>query len=103
MWVGTAAKRSLFRSPDEDMQRAIDDECDISTVACPGEGRCHGCVSWCDDCGDVGEVCHGIECDRHRCHTCNVMLTDEDRDVHGGTSCECAACCKYECCLGRKT
>lgn len=24
---------------------------------CPGEGRCHGPMKWCDECGDVGDVC----------------------------------------------
>jgi hypothetical protein len=24
---------------------------------CPGEGKCHGCLCWCDWCGDVKDVC----------------------------------------------
>jgi hypothetical protein len=38
-------------------------------IACPGEGKCHGCVSWCDYCGDVKEVCDAEwpdRCDRHQ-------------------------------------
>lgn len=39
---------------------------------CPGEGKCHGCVSWCDYCGDVSEVCPDDfrNCDAHYCPTC---------------------------------
>ncbi len=29
--------------------------------ACPGEGRCHGCVSWCVWCGTVSNVCDANE------------------------------------------
>ena len=34
---------------------------------CPGRGKCHGSMSWCDLCGDVGLLCdmHG-RCDLHR-------------------------------------
>lgn len=24
---------------------------------CPGMGLCHGCLKWCNNCGDVDEVC----------------------------------------------
>lgn len=24
---------------------------------CPGEGHCHGCVVWCDYCGDTSKMC----------------------------------------------
>lgn len=37
--------------------------------ACPGAGKCHGCMSWCDECGNVGDVCDtrllGERCDAH--------------------------------------
>lgn len=36
---------------------------------CPGAGKCHGCMSWCDACGNVGDVCDvrlfGERCDAH--------------------------------------
>lgn len=35
---------------------------------CPGEGRCHGAMSWCATCGPVGDVCHDGTCDQHRRH-----------------------------------
>lgn len=39
--------------------------CDCNEPDCPGEGRCHGSMSWCDVCGDVSEVCDDHACDRH--------------------------------------
>lgn len=33
---------------------------------CPGQGRCHGCVKWCNDCGDVGHVCD-VRLEMERC------------------------------------
>ncbi len=33
---------------------------------CPGEGACHGCMKWCDRCGDVAWVCDSATCDSHR-------------------------------------
>ena len=33
---------------------------------CPGEGRCHGTMKWCANCGDVGSVCDAGDCDVHR-------------------------------------
>jgi coenzyme F420-reducing hydrogenase gamma subunit len=48
---------------------------------CPGEGHCHGCASWCDRCGDVGTMCEGPSCDRHRCQICGRAVEDvEDID-----------------------
>lgn len=34
---------------------------------CPGKGRCHGPLSWCTHCGDVGDVCDAPpgHCDCH--------------------------------------
>jgi hypothetical protein len=36
---------------------------------CPGAGKCHGCLKWCVNCGDVAHVCdarlRGDRCDEH--------------------------------------
>lgn len=36
---------------------------------CPGPGRCHGCLKWCSQCGDVDQTCdareQGDRCDEH--------------------------------------
>lgn len=32
---------------------------------CPGEGKCHGALVWCDLCGDVTKTCHEEVCDAH--------------------------------------
>lgn len=36
---------------------------------CPGEGKCHGPMGWCDNCGDVKHICperlRGERCDAH--------------------------------------
>lgn len=36
---------------------------------CPGKGLCHGCLNWCAECGEVGDVCdarlRGDRCDQH--------------------------------------
>jgi len=32
---------------------------------CPGAGRCHGCLKWCNTCGDVSDVCDFAGCDAH--------------------------------------
>jgi len=36
---------------------------------CPGVGKCHGCLKWCNTCGDVA-------------HVCDVRLRDERCDAH---------------------
>lgn len=67
-----ATGRGVRLSPEECRMLARDDA--ISTAAdnddaqepCPGEGRCHGCRRWCNDCGDVREVCEDVGCDQHR-------------------------------------
>ena len=36
---------------------------------CPGKGKCHGCICWCDWCGDVKDVCNAEWpgcCDTHK-------------------------------------
>ena len=39
------------------------------SAECPGTGKCHGCLVWCETCGDVGDVCDGrlagVRCDEH--------------------------------------
>lgn len=44
----------------EDVQGAVDPD------ACPGQGKCHGCMQWCNDCGDVKYTCDFRPmCDAH--------------------------------------
>jgi len=33
--------------------------------ACPGSGKCHGSMDWCDRCGTVRNVCDATSCDVH--------------------------------------
>lgn len=47
---------------------------------CPGRGRCHGCMGWCDRCGDVDEVCDAAVCDAHRCQRCHQIRKDRDQE-----------------------
>lgn len=39
------------------------------TDKCPGRGKCHGCMKWCDQCGNVAHTCdvrlRGDRCDQH--------------------------------------
>jgi len=32
---------------------------------CPGEGKCHGPVNFCPECGEVDDVCDDPNCDLH--------------------------------------
>lgn len=32
---------------------------------CPGEGRCHGSLAFCNICGNVNRVCDMADCDTH--------------------------------------
>lgn len=32
---------------------------------CAGKDRCHGCMKWCDACGDVSKTCDDRYCDVH--------------------------------------
>jgi hypothetical protein len=41
---------------------------------CPGRGRCHGCMVWCERCGDTFDVCDSFACQRHRCTDCHNVL-----------------------------
>ena len=43
---------------------------------CPGDGKCHGCLGWCDRCGDVGKVCNYPDCDQHHCSICREKLVE---------------------------
>jgi len=48
----------------------------VADDECPGEGKCHGCLGWCDRCGDVGEVCNYPDCDQHHCLICGETLVE---------------------------
>lgn len=62
----------------------------MSNDDCPGEGKCHGCASWCDRCGDIRFVCDsddqehgrgGTKCNAHRCdRCCKLLVSEDDRD-----------------------
>jgi hypothetical protein len=32
---------------------------------CTGYGHCHGCLKWCEYCGDVSDMCDCDRCDAH--------------------------------------
>jgi hypothetical protein len=44
-------------------------ELDRAKKECTGLGNCHGCLSWCPYCGDVGDMCNVTKwperCDEH--------------------------------------
>jgi len=83
--------RDALRQRRDDLEaevRALDAE--IALLDCPGEGRCHGCASWCDRCGDVGTVCGAVTCDRHQCHECRRKVEAED-EIEDGVG-WCTAC-----------
>src|SRR5688572_21127654 len=44
---------------------ADDCDCPLCEEACPGEGKCHGCMVWCDQCGDTSKACNWPDCDVH--------------------------------------
>jgi len=37
----------------------------LEEPGCPGRNRCHGCMKWCDECGDVEFTCDFPDCDVH--------------------------------------
>lgn len=37
----------------------------INKSECPGIGKCHGSLGWCDNCGDVNKMCNDQYCDTH--------------------------------------
>lgn len=48
-----------------------------------GSSGCHGPAGWCDDCGDVDDVCDAYpNCDAHRCTTCGrkALVRDYECD-----------------------
>ena len=53
------------------LARGIVAEADGTTVAalaadeCPGKGRCHGAMKWCETCGTVAGTCDDTACDQH--------------------------------------
>jgi hypothetical protein len=61
----------------------------ITYLDCAGMGRCHGCMVWCDSCGDVGAMCDAIFCDRHRCNEtgCRGSVEDSDHIIEGQGYC----------------
>jgi hypothetical protein len=56
--------------------------------ACEGPGQCHGCLNWCNVCGDVGTTCSDKpNCDTHR--ECEHGVNIQDR---GNDYAECVPC-----------
>lgn len=47
---------------------------------CGGPGTCHGCMAWCDRCGDVSRACDARRCDVHRCQACHEIRLDREQD-----------------------
>jgi hypothetical protein len=37
----------------------------LEEPGCPGKGRCHGPMQWCDECGDVDFTCDFPDCNVH--------------------------------------
>lgn len=46
----------------------------VEDIECSGNGRCHGCLRWCVDCGDVEFTCDDPECEEH------PRLSDHERE-----------------------
>ncbi len=44
---------------DELLPKVFDDD------ECPGRGKCHGAMDWCDNCGSVRNICDAPPCDAH--------------------------------------
>ena len=59
----------MSKSIDGDFGLDGTTEPEVSDEECPGAGLCHGCLKWCDTCGDVDDVCdarlRGDRCDEH--------------------------------------
>lgn len=49
------------------------------TDECPGAGKCHGCMRWCDNCADT-DGCEFPTCQQHHCYSCKQLLAHDDRD-----------------------
>lgn len=69
------ARRDALRAELEAVQAKLDD-----LDECPGEGKCHGCLAWCDRCGDVKTVCDCEGCAKHRCQECDQIKPPEHGD-----------------------
>ena len=58
--------------------RFLTDTCRVAFAPvvedCAGEGRCHGPVSWCPNCGDVTQVCDDPS-------WCDIHPRSEENDV----------------------
>lgn len=52
-------------------------------VECMGEGNCHGCLVWCDKCGDTSEMCNDPTCDFH-CRETSETCEYRDCRFHDG-------------------
>ncbi len=65
-------------------------------MTCEYANQCHGCQSWCDDCGDVTQTCGATDgCYQHRCLLCNGMLSKQEREAaydFGGFPAWCFSC-----------
>ncbi len=73
---------------------------------CAGEGRCHGCMSWCNSCGDVTTTCDsddqehedgGTKCNQHRCDRCCKLLSRDDHDAERDAWKRWCADCRARC------
>jgi hypothetical protein len=67
-------RRDVLRAELAAVEAQLDD-CD-----CPGSGRCHGSLCWCDRCGDVTTICDAPGCCKHRCQSCDKIRPPEDGD-----------------------
>lgn len=61
--------------------------------ACPGDGKCHGPLAWCDWCGNVAHMCDAEpgKCDCHRpCDFpfCGVLRCYEHEDYDPEETCK---------------
>ncbi len=73
---------------------------------CSGDGKCHGCMSWCAVCGDVTTMCDsddtehedgGAKCNQHRCDRCCKMLSRDDHDAERDAWKRWCADCRARC------
>ena len=52
---------------------------------CTGTGRCHGCLKWCENCGDVAHVCdvrlRGEACAEHPVPPDVVRIRESRKDA----------------------
>lgn len=50
----------------------------MDPALCPGKGRCHGCLQWCDYCGDVSDVC---DIEWPECCDCHERYPEKPRHL----------------------